>query len=71
MNKRTERGLTELADAAFEQAAQKVLQRAENSGTPVIVFVKEQVKAVQPQLLRNGRKRARRSKAPRVRQTSK
>jgi hypothetical protein len=71
MNKRTEQGFTTLADAAFEQAAQKVIQRAENSGTPVIVCIKGEVKFVQPQLLRHGRKQARRSKAPRVRKTIK
>jgi hypothetical protein len=46
-------GLTKLADAAFEQAAQKVIERAEDSGTPVIVCVNDEVKAVEPQSLRN------------------
>ena len=59
MKKQTEQGLTKLADAAFEQAAQNVIQRAENSGTPVIVCINEKVIAVQPQLLRNRRKQER------------
>jgi hypothetical protein len=60
-----------LANAAFEKAAQKVIQRAENSGTPVIVCVKEKAKAAQPQLLRNRRKQARRSKVHHSRKASK
>lgn len=71
MKKRAERGLTQLANAAFEQAAQKVIQRAENSGTPVIVCIKGEVKAVPPHLLRNRRKQARRSKVHHSRKASK
>ena len=37
MKKPTDLPLTKLADAAFHQAAQKVIERAEESGTPVIV----------------------------------
>ncbi len=59
MKKRIDRGLTKLADAAFAQAAQKVIERAENAGTPVIVCVNDEVKAVEPQAARNGSKRAR------------
>lgn len=71
MKKRTEQGLTELANAAFEKAAQKVIQRAENSGTPVIVCVENEVQAVQPQLLRNARKQVKRSKVRHGRKTNK
>jgi hypothetical protein len=52
-------GLTQLADAAFEQAARKVIERAEESGTPVIVCVNQQVKAMQPRVFRNGIRHAR------------
>jgi hypothetical protein len=48
MKKSTEQPLTKLADAAFEQAAQKVIERAEESGTPVIVWEGESVKEVEP-----------------------
>jgi hypothetical protein len=48
MKKSTEQPLTKLADAAFEQAAQKVIERAEESGTPVIVWEDESVKEVEP-----------------------
>lgn len=59
MKRRTNDRLTKLADAAFKQAARKVIQRAEESGTPVIVCVNDEVKAVQPRAVRNGTKRAR------------
>jgi hypothetical protein len=64
MKKRVNEGLTKLADAAFEQAAQKVIERAEESGTPVIVCVDEEVKAVDPRAVQNGGKRPRLNKAP-------
>jgi hypothetical protein len=59
MKKRTNEGLTKLADAAFERAAREVLKRAEESGTPVIVCVNNEVKAVDPRVVQNGPKRAR------------
>jgi hypothetical protein len=59
MKKPSDEGLTKLANAAFEQAAHKVIERAVDSGTPVIVCVDEEVKAVEPQAVRNGSKRAR------------
>ncbi|HTU89101.1 MAG TPA: hypothetical protein VMF69_03295 [Gemmataceae bacterium] len=71
MKKRVEQGLTELANAAFKKVAQKVIKLAENSGTPVIVYVKGEVKAVRPQLLGNGRKQASRSKVHHLRKASK
>jgi hypothetical protein len=58
MKKPTDEGLTKLADAAFEQAAQKVLARAVASGTPVIVCVQDEVKAVKPKAIRSRGKRA-------------
>ena len=54
MKKTSDRTLTKLADAAFEQAAQKVIERAQQSGTPVIVWEDETVKEVEPQQGRNG-----------------
>jgi hypothetical protein len=59
MKKRANEGLTKLADAAFQRVAQKVIQRAEQSGTPVIVCVNDEVKAVDPRAVQDGRKRAR------------
>ena len=49
MKKTIDLSLTKLADAAFEQAAQKVIERAQQSGTPVIVWEDEAVKEVEPQ----------------------
>lgn len=48
MKKTNKQPLTKLADAAFEQAAQKVIERAEESGTPVIVWEEDAVKEVEP-----------------------
>jgi hypothetical protein len=38
MKKLSEQSLTKLADAAFRQAAREVVKRAEETGTPVIVW---------------------------------
>lgn len=57
MKKTTDQPLTKLADAAFEQAAQKVIERARQSGTPVILWEDEAVKEVEPRKIpkaRNG-----------------
>ena len=56
MKKSTKQPLTKLADAAFEQAAQKVIERAEESGTPVIVWEDESVKEVEPRTVPKIRK---------------
>lgn len=48
MKKSTEQPLTKLANAAFEQVAKKVIERAKESGTPVIVWEDESVKEVEP-----------------------
>jgi hypothetical protein len=63
MKKQTDEPLTKLADAAFKQAARKVIERAEESGTPVIVCVDEEVKAVDPRAVRNGPRRARQGRS--------
>lgn len=46
--KKPERSLTQKANAAFKQAAKKVVQRAEQSGTPIIVWEDNQVKELSP-----------------------
>lgn len=56
MKKTTDQPLTKLADAAFVQAAQKVIERAQQSGTPVIVWEDEAVKEVEPPQGRTVRK---------------
>ena len=45
--------LTKLADAAFKQAARKVIEDIETAGTPVIDCVKGELQAVPPQPLVN------------------
>jgi hypothetical protein len=55
MKRATEQPLTKLADAAFRQAAQKVIERAEASGTPVIVWEDGEVKELD---VRGGRLKA-------------
>ena len=45
---KTTSALTKLADAAFERAAQKVIERAVESGTPVVVWKEDAVKEVEP-----------------------
>ena len=57
MKKATENPLTKLADAAFRQAAQKVIKRAKESGTPVIIWEDEEIKRVEPRNTRETRKR--------------
>lgn len=49
MNKTNDEPLTKLADAAFRQAAKKVVERAQQTGTPVIVWEDEAVKELEPQ----------------------
>ncbi|MFN6105675.1 MAG: hypothetical protein ACK5EA_14690 [Planctomycetaceae bacterium] len=48
MTKTINHSLTKLADAAFEQAARKVIERARQTGTPVIVWEDGAVTEVQP-----------------------
>jgi hypothetical protein len=47
-----ENPLTKLADAAFRQAAQNVIKRAIEAGTPLIIWEDEQIKEVNPRKLR-------------------
>jgi hypothetical protein len=55
MKKPNERTLTQLADAAFQQATQKVIERAQESGTPVIVWEEEGLTEVEPQIAKAAR----------------
>ncbi len=48
MKSRIDQPLAKLADAAFEQASQKVIERARQFGTPIIVWENEAIKEVQP-----------------------
>lgn len=41
--------LTELAQAAFKQAAKKVIERARQTGTPVILWEDGKIKEVAPE----------------------
>jgi hypothetical protein len=41
--------LSEKAAAAFEQAARKVVERARQTGTPVVVWEDDQVKEIPPE----------------------
>lgn len=43
------RDLTQLAEAAFEQVAKKVVERAKQTGTPVIVWEDGQIKELPPE----------------------
>lgn len=52
MKKANEDPLTKLADAAFRQAARKVIRRAKQSGTLVIVWEDEEIKKVDPRKLK-------------------
>ncbi len=56
MKKPTDKDLTRLADAAFRQAARKVIARAEASVTPIIVYMNEEVMAMVPKTVDNGKR---------------
>ena len=51
-----DQSLTELANAAFEQAAKKVIQRAIQTGTPVILWENDSVKKVDPRTITQSEK---------------
>jgi hypothetical protein len=51
MNKRRNHSLSELAEAAFEQVAAEVIERAKQTGTPVIIWEDGRIKAVPPEAL--------------------
>lgn len=66
MKKASERSMTKLADAAFRLAAETVIKRAEDAGTPVIIWENGQVTKVDPREMRKrlqGKKKRKRGKA--------
>jgi hypothetical protein len=40
--------LTKLADAAFRQAAVKIVRRAKQTGTPLIVWERDRIRIIPP-----------------------
>jgi hypothetical protein len=56
MKNTTDDPLTELANAAFRQAAQNVIKRAIEAGTPLIIWEDEQIKRVKPRKQRKNKK---------------
>lgn len=57
MKKRRKDSLTELAEAAFRQAAWKVIERAEQTGTPIIVGEDGVITRIDPKVYRRKLKR--------------
>lgn len=57
MKKKKVHPMTKLADAAFKQAARKVIDQAKQTGTPVIIWEDGEVKAVDPQTISTTRRR--------------
>ena len=51
----TEGSLSEKADAAFERVVKKVLERARQTGTPVVLWQDEQVKLIPPEDVEGGK----------------
>lgn len=51
----TEGSLSEKADAAFERVVKKVLERARQTGTPVVLWQDEQVKLIPPEEMEGGK----------------
>ena len=62
MKKPREQSLGKLADAAFQQAAEVVIKRAEDAGTPVIIWENGQVTRVQPGEMRKRLQRKKKRK---------
>jgi hypothetical protein len=52
---KTDGSLSEKADAAFEQAARKVVERARQTGTPVVVWEDDHVTELPPEHLTKNR----------------
>jgi hypothetical protein len=50
----TEGSLSEKADAAFDRVVKKVLDRARQTGTPVVLWQDEQVKLIPPEEVEGG-----------------
>jgi len=56
MTKATENPLAKMVDGALRQAAKMVVKRAEESGTPVIIWKDGEVKRVDPRKTQKPRK---------------
>jgi hypothetical protein len=56
------RSLGKLADAAFRQVAEIVIKRAEDAGTPVIIWENGQVTKVEPSEMRKRLQRKKKRK---------
>ncbi len=52
MPKPTDPSLTTLADSAFRQAAARVVRRAKETGTPLIVWERDRVRTIPPDEVR-------------------
>lgn len=52
---KTKQTLTEKANAAFQEAADEVIRRAKETGTPVVVWEDNQIKELTPQEAENRR----------------
>jgi isopentenyl diphosphate isomerase/L-lactate dehydrogenase-like FMN-dependent dehydrogenase len=64
MKKPAESDLMKLANAAFRQAARKVIELAKQTGTPVIVWEDGEIKRLDPRKIRlPGVRRKRRPRA--------
>jgi hypothetical protein len=59
MNKQKTGSLTRLVEAAFARASIEVIRRAKQTGTPVIVWEDNRVKAVPPEDLEPPQSKAR------------
>jgi hypothetical protein len=57
MKKSTEDRLTKLADAAFRQAAKKIIKRAKESGPPVVIWEDGEVKRVDARTIKMRRRK--------------
>lgn len=55
MSQHQSRQLTELANAAFEQATTKIVERARQTGAPVVVWEDDHVSEISPEHLTENR----------------
>jgi hypothetical protein len=59
MKKTPKQSLTKLADAAFMEAALTVIKRAQETGTPVIVWENGAIKKLNPRKMKKSRGKTR------------
>jgi len=60
MKKTDELSLTKLADAAFKQAARRVIELARQTGTPLIVWKNDAILELEPPPIKPKKSRSRR-----------